>query len=265
LGLSLVVVDLDGTIIDRDGSIGTKTLQSLETARNMGLRVVVATGRAPRSALKPARLVDADSLVACNGAVACDLRTGDLWWAKTVPPRVVRLVVRGLDALSREVWPRVHTLNEVFVAEQDAVRARLYTSTYGEACRLVADRSRLARRAVMVGVTGPPDFMHAARELVQDAIGSLARVQCGNEASFDVVAPSVSKAWAVEQLANRLGVPRSEVAAFGDGPNDVELIAWAGVGVVVGPGCPEIRKVATRQAPQGDGVGEVLLELLRAQ
>ncbi len=262
MALRLVAVDLDGTLIGHDGSIGPKTTRALEKARHMGLHVVIATGRAPRSALGPARFVKANLLAASNGAVVREVETEEVWWTYTIPPHVVEVVIRRLEALSLEVWPRVHTLNEVFVAENDATWATLYTSTYGEACHLVADRLSLVREAVMVGIAGAPDAIDAAEAVVAEAVGALARVRRGNGTSFDVVAPTVDKAWAVKQVAERLGVARSEVVAFGDGPNDAELIAWAGVGVVVGPGCSEIRSVADRVAPERDGVGEVLCELL---
>lgn len=61
---------------------------------------------------------------------------------------------------------------------------------------------------------------------------------------LEVLAEGVSKAWGLEQLCARLGVRREEVLAFGDAPNDAEMLAWAGHGVAVANAEPEALEAA---------------------
>jgi hydroxymethylpyrimidine pyrophosphatase-like HAD family hydrolase len=79
-----------------------------------------------------------------------------------------------------------------------------------------------------------------------------------------VMAASVSKAWGVARLCERLGIDREEVVAFGDAPNDVELLAWAGLGVAVANAVPEAMDVADEVTAtnEDDGVAIVLERLL---
>jgi hydroxymethylpyrimidine pyrophosphatase-like HAD family hydrolase len=76
--------------------------------------------------------------------------------------------------------------------------------------------------------------------------------------------PDASKGAALALVAARLGIAREEVVAFGDGHNDVPMIAWAGLGVAMGTGKEEARAVAGRIAPpfDEDGFGMVVEQLL---
>ena len=81
---------------------------------------------------------------------------------------------------------------------------------------------------------------------------------------LDLMPPGVTKGWALERLANRLGIDRKETMAIGDNWNDVDMLEWAGQGVIMGNASGELRAMAkTRgwtQAPPNDedGVAVVL-------
>jgi hypothetical protein len=81
---------------------------------------------------------------------------------------------------------------------------------------------------------------------------------------LDLLPPGVSKGWALERLAARLGVDRKETMAIGDNWNDVDMLEWAGQGVVMGNAAAELRTMAKmrgwKQAPPNDedGVAVVL-------
>jgi hydroxymethylpyrimidine pyrophosphatase-like HAD family hydrolase len=81
---------------------------------------------------------------------------------------------------------------------------------------------------------------------------------------LDLLPPGVSKGWALERLAGRLGVDRKETMAIGDNWNDVDMLEWAGQGVMMGNAARELRTMAKmrgwKQAPPNveDGVAVVL-------
>jgi hydroxymethylpyrimidine pyrophosphatase-like HAD family hydrolase len=77
------------------------------------------------------------------------------------------------------------------------------------------------------------------------------------------MACGVSKASTLEQLIDEEGLTASDVVAFGDMPNDVEMIAWAGHGVAVANAHPEVLAVADEVTGtnDADGVAEVLERL----
>ena len=81
---------------------------------------------------------------------------------------------------------------------------------------------------------------------------------------LDLLPPGVSKGWALERLAARLGVDRKETMAIGDNWNDVDMLEWAGQGVMMANAAHELRAMAKmrgwKQAPPNDqdGVAVVL-------
>jgi len=87
----------------------------------------------------------------------------------------------------------------------------------------------------------------------------------------DLLPPGVSKGWALERLAGRLGVDRKEVMAIGDNWNDVDMLEWAGQGVIMANASDELRGHAKmrgwKQAPLNDhdGVAVVLEKELARQ
>jgi hydroxymethylpyrimidine pyrophosphatase-like HAD family hydrolase len=81
---------------------------------------------------------------------------------------------------------------------------------------------------------------------------------------LDLLPQGVSKGWALERLARRLGIDRKETMAIGDNWNDVDMLEWAGQGVIMGNAAQQLRTMAKmrgwKQAPPNDreGVAEVL-------
>jgi hydroxymethylpyrimidine pyrophosphatase-like HAD family hydrolase len=81
---------------------------------------------------------------------------------------------------------------------------------------------------------------------------------------LDLLPPGVSKGWALQRLAARLGVDRKQTMAIGDNWNDVDMLEWAGQGVIMGNAAAELRAMARmrgwKQAPPNneDGVAVVL-------
>ena len=88
---------------------------------------------------------------------------------------------------------------------------------------------------------------------------------------LDLLPPGVSKGWALERLAARLGVDREETMAIGDNWNDVNMLEWAGQGVMMGNADLELRAMARLRgwalAPPNheDGVAVVLEQMLARQ
>jgi hypothetical protein len=87
---------------------------------------------------------------------------------------------------------------------------------------------------------------------------------------LDLLPLGVSKGWALERLAGRLGVDRKETMAIGDNWNDVDMLEWAGQGVVMGNAAAELRTMAKmrgwKQAPPNDEDGvAVVLEAAMAK
>ena len=80
------------------------------------------------------------------------------------------------------------------------------------------------------------------------------------EGLIEVSAPGVTKRAGLEELAELVGAGAGDVVCFGDMPNDIEMIRWAGLGVAMGNAAPAVKDVADEVTATNDddGVAKVL-------
>ena len=102
--------------------------------------------------------------------------------------------------------------------------------------------------------------------LARGALDGLVNVTHSNAAAslVEIMAPGVSKASTLAEVAHDLGVEAAGVVAFGDMPNDLEMLAWAGRGYAMADGHPDALAAADDVAPgcEADGVAQVVERLL---
>ncbi|MGH3347275.1 MAG: HAD hydrolase family protein, partial [Nocardioides sp.] len=105
----------------------------------------------------------------------------------------------------------------------------------------------------------PADF----RRRVTEAVGDAAIATWTVDGLVEISASGVTKATALAGVAEELGVPAGEVVAFGDMPNDVPMLTWAGTSYAMANGHPDVRAAADHVAPANDddGVARVLAGL----
>jgi Cof subfamily protein (haloacid dehalogenase superfamily) len=258
--LRLVASDLDGTLLRSDGSVSGRTRAALVAARAAGLEVVLASARPPHWLADIADDVGAgDIAICCNGAVVHDLREARTLHHFALPSVVGARVVRALRALA----PGVAFACE---REETAIREPAYDPLWP-----TPDSQPRADALVFVQVpvsklvvqhpTVPQDEL---LDLTLEACGDDATVTYSGERLVEVSALGVTKGFALERVCDELGIAASEVVAFGDMPNDAEMLAWAGRGVAVANAHPDALAVADEVTASNDldGVAVALERLL---
>jgi len=264
----LVASDLDGTLLRDDGSVAPRTRAALDAVRAAGAAVIPVTARQPIGVRAIAAGAGFEGRVLCsNGALCVDLGTGETLWEETVAVAAQRELAHALRrAVPGVLFASVRDRGEVFVAEQDYIAGVRY-----------ADHKRDPATMIPAGadlVTGTASLKFLARHpaLPADALLEAAR-SLGVEgvelthsgAPFLEVQPAgITKGAGLARLCGALGVAREEVLAFGDAPNDRDMVAWAGHGVAVGNAAGEVRAVAAEvtASNEDDGVARVLERLL---
>jgi hypothetical protein len=275
----LVAIDMDGTLLPTLGrAISPRNGRALLAAQRAGITVVIATGR--RTAFA-APLLDglglrADTpLITSNGAV---IRT--LGGERIDRCQLPSDVARGLCGLLRPFGAMVLTFDrpggrELVIEDMDLANARinLWIEANRSAIEVVKplELALLDHENPIQGmVAGSVDKMRQAESAFKSSPWS-GLCECvkteypGRGLSIlDLLPPGVSKGWALERLAARLGVDRKATMAIGDNWNDVDMLEWAGQGVVMGNAARELRTMAKmrgwKQAPPNDrdGVAVVL-------
>jgi Cof subfamily protein (haloacid dehalogenase superfamily) len=257
-----VACDLDGTLVRPDGTVSARTVDALEACERAGVRVAFVTGRPVRWMAPIAAATGHHGVAICaNGAVVYDLASEEVLRTRGIDvPDAMRIVaalrtqvpggsfaVESLTGLRRE--PDFHGRSpdvgppapvEELTRTADVVLKILYRLEGGTADAMLA-----AARPVLAGL-GEPVHSNSADNLLE------------------VAASGVSKASTLATLVAEAGLGPQDVVAFGDMPNDVPMLRWAGVGYAMADGHPEAIRAADRVAPpcREDGVAQVLEDLL---
>ncbi|WP_288481566.1 HAD family hydrolase [uncultured Deinococcus sp.] len=264
MSVRLIATDLDGTLLRPDLSLSPRTLRALAAARAAGIPVVPVTARQPRGLRPIARAAGFGGWTLCgNGALCVHLGTGEVLFEAHVPADVQRAVAEALSArVPGTLFVSVRRGGEVFVAQEGYARL----AQFSDHKRLPAEMTPFA----LAEVVAEPSLKFIARHPALTPRELLAHLRALDLPGFaathsgapflEIMAEGVSKAWGLERLCAHLGIGRREVLAFGDAPNDAEMLAWAGRGVAVGNAEPEAVAAAGERtlSHTEDGVAALL-------
>lgn len=260
--MRLVASDVDGTIMGHDGVISTRTRNAFAAAREAGVQVVFVTGRPPRWLGPLAEQLGHDGTVICsNGAVVWDMAGGELVSADAL----LREQVLTLRGIIQDLHPEAGFAAECVTGlrvEEGFHRAhagsRLAELEFAPLEESLGADDRVVKFLAVSPVLSAEEF-HA---LVVEAVGPLAHVTHSDPrfCLLEISAPGITKAHTLERYAASLGIDASEVVAFGDMPNDVQMLAWAGEGYAMTGGHPEALASTSFRAPSlaDDGVAQVI-------
>ncbi|MHB8571428.1 MAG: HAD-IIB family hydrolase [Candidatus Dormibacteria bacterium] len=261
-GIRLVAVDLDGTVVDENLVVDPEDLLAAGRLAAAGVRLVVATGRLFGSALPYARQLGANGpVICCQGALVRDAATGEVLERRWVEPDSVSLVAA---ICRRERFHlNAYDADDVVLVERDRPGARIYCRIARREFRVVPDLgAALPEGAPKLVVIGSPSELPELGRLIEvEARGRLSSTT-SLPYFLEITAHGVSKGSALAALAARLGLEAREVAAVGDGLNDLEMVEWAGLGLAM-PGCPlPLEAAADQMVPPGRPALEFLSGLL---
>lgn len=261
--IRLVATDLDGTVVRADGTVSSRTLAALAAVEAAGLQLVLVTGRPPRWMGAIVAATGHRGLALCgNGAFGYDLHTERLLDVRPIPPDVGHEVVARLKSVMPRAAFAVET-GHAFAHDPDYL-SRWPTPPGTE----VAPVGRLLQRH-RVGkllVRDEGSRADAMAALAAAVVGDLVEVTHSNpnDCLLEISARGVTKAAALARHAAALGVTPDEVLAFGDQPNDLPMLAWAGQAYAVANAHPAVLAAVPDHTDgvEQDGVAVVLERLL---
>lgn len=257
--MRLAAIDLDGTLLRSDGTISRRSRDAIRAARDKGITVVIVTARGPSSVTELAHDAGIDGSAICsNGALIVDLASGSVIRERLIETEFAIELVREL----RERLPGI-----AFAVEHARFTHEPGFATNWElpAETRVADALELldspAAKLLMLHESHELDAILA---VVRDVAGDGATVVLSGNIAVEVTAVGVNKAAGLADLAEELGIEAKDVVAFGDYPNDVPMLAWAGRGVAVANAHPEVLAIADEVTASNDddGVAIVLEQLI---
>jgi Cof subfamily protein (haloacid dehalogenase superfamily) len=248
----LVATDLDGTLLHSDGTVTAYTRGVLDELDRRGVHVVFVTGRPIRWMDELWDAVGGHGLAICsNGAIVYDVSAHRIRTARTIDPdtclEVGRLLRKGIPGTSFAVEKTGgFGIEDTWVIRHESgrhlPRERLERVVDGTVVKLLAQHEELA----------PELFWQRAEELVGHLVTT---TWSSGNAMVEMSATGVTKATTLAMLATELDIEPYEVVAFGDMPNDLDLLTWAGSSYAMANAHPTVRGIAAHEAPRNDEDG----------
>jgi Cof subfamily protein (haloacid dehalogenase superfamily) len=239
--------------------LSNRTRAALREVERRGMTVVFVSARSPRSVSRDAADAGVTGFAICaNGATLFDLDEERIVEHNALPSDVASSLVRRL----RERVPGVcfGCERELGFSHEPAYER----GPHAHPAVQVADALELVSTPVTKLVARHSDVeLTRLAEIALELAGETATVTVSGTLFVEISAAGVTKAFAVERLAGRLGVDRDEVIAFGDMPNDVPMLTWAGRSVAVANAHPDALAAASEVTASNDedGVAQVLEKL----
>ncbi|TAM60741.1 HAD family phosphatase [bacterium] len=250
--IDLVAVDLDGTLLSSNEEVSPRNQRAIAALVRAGIRVVIVTGRGVDTPVRIARELKLGRfpVICCHGALTRDLTTG--------------------KTLGHIPVPLIHAKPIIEFAERQGIPIAIYAEDHfwrlaGQQA-IMADMNGPAWRetpsfAALLG--SPPTFIRffgtQGVEAVRRRFGHLP-LNLRTERWLDLVECVVlngraGKREALADLCRTFGIPAQRVMAIGDSRNDVPMLQWAGIGVVMGNALPEVRAMVPLRTVTNDGDG----------
>ncbi|WP_104181134.1 HAD family hydrolase [Arthrobacter sp. B0490] len=259
----LIALDVDGTLVDHEGSMTEEVRDSVRAAVQAGHDVIIATGRSLGATLPVIELlgITRGHAVCSNGGVTL---------------RIDTTLAEGFEVIDRVTFdpkPALLALRDRLPSAKYALeddRGRFLSTesfqdaSFGSDAQSVDFEEMLESRAVRVVVFSTD----SSAEEFGAAVASIGlhgvTYSVGWTAWLDIAASGVTKATALEALRRRLGTDQDLTVAIGDGRNDIEMLQWAGRGVAMGQAPDEVRSVASEVTGSvfDDGAAKVLRSLV---
>lgn len=265
--IRLIATDLDDTLLNERGEVNPRVTEALNRAMALGCGITLSSGRMLEAMLPLAKKLGVNApMLLYNGAMAYDHNTGETLFADRLPYEkaleIAELCER--EGYYIQAYPGKNYYCPVFTPATrryaDSIRVEPVTLNRPITEWMRENPSGMQKLLLVDTVEGAD----RAKEMLQRAFPSGATFAKSRPHYVEMAPEGVDKGRSLLRLAELLGLRRDEVMAFGDGQNDVSMIAAAGTGVCMSNGCPEALAVADRIAPSNleDGVAVVIEEYI---
>lgn len=267
MGIRLIAMDLDGTLLNSDKLISPYTMEVLHKVQALGVKTTIATGRNFLSAEYFGQMIGANApIICCNGGMVQDIGATRPLFARYLSADVVR---RLLSLCHERNWYAQWYIGNDILAED-------FRPEYFQVYRTVQNF-----KVREVGA----DFLSYTENVLQcvvrDARGRIGEIveeltrhftpreicpQQNTSFSVDLTPPEVNKALGLRALAESLDIRPSEVMACGDADNDLAMLEYAGTSVVPANGLPQAKALASclTDSCDEDGIAKAIQQLVSA-
>ena len=264
--IRLIAIDIDGTLLDPQFQVSEANLAALRRAHQAGVEIVLVTGRRHMFAMPIAEALGFDLwMISSNGAVTKSTR-GEHFFTDKLPAASARKLIRHMDEFRS---------NAVLTFDREDRGALVVERTdelHGSISRWMEKNAVYIQRIVPLEdalVTDPIQAMYcgdiarmrqaqerlAAAGMAEEITVLKTEYEPRDLTIVDVLNHGCSKGHALERWARHRGILPAQVMAIGDNYNDVEMLEFAGVPVIMGNACAELKQFGWAETAANDQSG----------
>ena len=233
--VKIIFFDIDGTLIDTTKkAISEKTVDTLVRLREKGIKICIATGRAPASVPKFEE-IDFDAYLTFNGSYCFNKKEAIL--STPIPKDDVMKIVANAARINRATSIANKERVVANGVDDDIVQyfafANLEVPVSDDFNEVLNDEIY----QVMMGGT-----KEEYDEILRDTEN--AKITSWWDRGVDIIPSNSGKGKGIEAILEYYGIDRTESMAFGDGGNDIEMLQTVGTGVAMGNALDHVKEVA---------------------
>ena len=245
----LLVLDIDGTLLDKNGVISAEDRNALARVGDLGLPVSLSTGRVAQACLEIISQLSLDSYhMFADGALVSNPNSGKEIYIQPIDKMVVKQAIEfaHLNGINLGFYSADHYFVERETWASDIRRDFYHTPPTIVNIGKLWQKERIIKGALTVRSLQEKAKVEGFSLQFKDSLSfSWTKTPAYPDVDFiNVLAPAVSKGKALEALASFLGIPLTEVMAVGDGTNDISLLSSAGLGIAMDDAPDELKAVA---------------------
>lgn len=252
--IGLIAIDLDGTLLDSSKKVCARAAESLSRLPSMGVRVVLASARPPRSVRSIYQQLNLETWqINYNGALIWDEPNRNVVQHTPLQPPLVRAIVDRARDMFEEVLVSCEILDRWYTDRVD----QTYTTETGRIFKpdRIAPLDEFCSQPVTkLLLLGEPRLIARLEPLITIEFPEVS-VLWSDPELLQIMHPSASKAAALRYVADHYGVKLENVLAIGDATNDVPMLEAAGIAVAMDNACEAAKRVADWVAPSHDDHG----------
>jgi Cof subfamily protein (haloacid dehalogenase superfamily) len=245
----LLVLDIDGTIVGKDGTVSKEDKQALKQAIEAGITVSLCTGRAPQGCLKLLKELSLEGYHTFHdGAQVFNPETGHSIFNQPLKPEVI---VQLID------WARLRDMDielysaTTYYGERENWTTQVHRDFFdipvmiAKYAGIIQKENIIKMQTVITNREQAVKVAALRKEFSECCHFSPVKSPAFPDVEFiNILSPEVSKGKAIGKLAAHLGIKKEEIIAIGDGLNDIPLLAVAGLGIAMGTAPEELKKSA---------------------
>jgi hypothetical protein len=243
--ISIVVSDIDGTLVTDDKMLTDCARAAVAALHARGLGFAIVSSRPPRAMrmfVEPLRITS--PIAAFNGGLLVS-PDGAVLSRHLLDPAAARRTIAIFAAHSVQPW--VFTEKDWFALDGAGPDVSRESFVVQFAPTIVAEFGCSLDEAVkIVGVSRDPESLSRCEAVTRDDQPGVVTVGRSNPKHFDVTHPLANKGAALLSMAQWFGVPADEVAAIGDGENDIPMFEQAGLSIAMGNAGSDVQAKANR-------------------